>query len=176
MGEQQIDWHPILSGNRIGSVATCLDYANRFIARSVSDSRCVVLATDCGWLCYTAVPFALSLSLCLVWLSLVLFQCCRFVVAWARLIYSPISLLTCLYGVSLARQCRRRASLSLPLSLSPSLARSHSLLRCECLCDLNSNSKRIAVLPELPMQTRLYSCVLQIVGYISSLQCFVTCS
>lgn len=73
-------------------------------------------------------PFrSLSRSLCLVWLSLVLFQCCRFVVAWARLIYSPISLLTCLYGVSLARQCRRRASLSLPLSLSRSFALSFAL-------------------------------------------------
>lgn len=158
MGEQQIDWHRIWAGivlvlDRIGSdVATWLDYANRFIARSVSDSRCIVLATGCGWLCSAGSYAALSLfpSLSSVALSLTLFRCCRFVVAWARLIYSPISLLTCLYGVSLARQCRRRA----PLSLSPSpiaslplsLSLLFALLGCAgvCVCDLNSNSKRIA--------------------------------
>lgn len=156
MGEQQIDWHRIWAGivlvlDRIGSdVATWLDYANRFIARSVSDSRCIVLATGCGWLCSAGSYAALSLSpsLSSVALSLTLFRCCRFVVAWARLIYSPISLLTCLYGVSLARQCRRRAPLSLSLShcLSSSLSLSYLLSWAVrvCVCDLNSNSKRIA--------------------------------
>lgn len=152
MGEQQIDWHRIWAGivlvlDRIGSdVATWLDYANRFIARSVSDSRCIVLATGCGWLCSAGSYVALSLRLCLVWLSLshsLSLLSLRGGLSQANLLaYFAVNLsLWRFFGATMPAT---RPSLPLPLPLFLSLSYLLSWAVRVCVCDLNSNSKRIA--------------------------------